>query len=344
MIRKPVRFGILGYGHIGKRHASAIQDHPAAELTHVADVLSEEGCGAEAVVENGVTFYSSIEGLTNSDNLPDVVSVCTPNGFHSSHAISLLNAGCHVILEKPISLSVDDAKSIKQVSDETGKNVFCVMQNRFAPPSVWLKSLVDSGKLGAIRQVHIQCFWNRDDRYYKPGGWRGTLALDGGPLYTQFSHFIDVMYWIFGGIKSPQARFYNQAHTHNTEFEDSGQITFDFKREGWGSFTFSTALDRKNFESSLTLVTENGTVRIAGQYMQNLVHCDIDGYTPPALPESAPPNDYGDYKGSASNHQHVISNVIDALSNDATIATPLSEGIDVVEIIGQMYSAGQRPL
>lgn len=340
---RQIRFGIIGFGHIGKRHADAINGHPMGLLTDVVDVLPSSDCGA-ADLDSTVEFHPSLDSFLSKANLPDVVSVCTPNGFHANQAIALLNAGCDVILEKPISLCVADAVKIKEVSDSTGNKVFCVMQNRFAPPSVWLKNLVDSGKLGELRQVHIQCFWNRDDRYYKPGGWRGTLALDGGPLYTQFSHFLDVMYWIFGGIKDPQARFYNQAHEHNTEFEDSGQITFDFKRQGWGSFTFSTALDRQNFESSLTLVAEHGTVRIAGQYMQNLVHCDIDGYTPPDLPKSAPPNDYGAYKGSASNHQHVISNVFDVLLNDAEIATPLSEGIDVVEIIEQMYSASDRPI
>lgn len=340
---RQIRFGIIGFGHIGKRHADAIQAHPVGELTDVVDVLPIEDC-CPGGLSASVSYHSSLDEFLISDSLPDVVSVCTPNGFHAEQAINLLQVGCNVILEKPISLCVSDAKKIKLESERTGRKVFCVMQNRFAPPSVWLKDLVDSGKLGDMRQVHIQCFWNRDDRYYKDGGWRGTLDLDGGPLFTQFSHFIDVMYWIFGGIKDPQSRFYNQAHKHNTEFEDSGQITFDFKNQGWGSFTFSTALDRQNFESSLTLVAEHGTVRIAGQYMQNLVHCDIDGYTPPVLSKSAPPNDYGDYKGSASNHAHVISNVVDVLTNDAKIATPLSEGIDVVEIIEQMYSASERPL
>ena len=247
------------------------------------------------------------------------------------------------MLEKPIALSVSDARLVAEASASTGKHVFCVMQNRFAPPSVWLKSLVESGKLGEIRQVHIQCFWNRDDSYYASSPWRGTMALDGGPLFTQFSHFIDVMYWIFGGISSPSAIFKNQSHIHNTEFEDSGSISFDFLRSGWGSFTFSTALFKSNFESSLTLIAEHGTLRIAGQYMEKVVHCDILDYEMTDLPTSAPPNDYGTYKGSASNHHHVISNVVDVLRNGAQISTPISEGIEVVEMIESMYNSGSRP-
>ena len=335
-----IRFGVLGLGHIGKRHAQSINAHPGACITHLADIRSPEECGVEEHTE----WFSSLEELLRSENLPDVVSVCTPNGFHANQAIELLEAGVHVVLEKPISLSVADAQRVLDASNRTGKQVFCVMQNRFAPPSQWLKGLVDSGDLGQIRQVHIQCFWNRDDRYYQKGGWRGTIELDGGPLFTQFSHFIDVMYWIFGGIENPQAKFFNQAHEHNTDFEDSGQISFDFKNQGWGSFTFSTAVDRSNFESSLTLIAEKGTLRIAGQYMQEVVHCDIDGYEMPELPLSAPPNDYGAYKGSASNHHFVIANVVDCLENGEQIATPLNEGVDVVSIIEAMYSAGERPL
>jgi UDP-N-acetyl-2-amino-2-deoxyglucuronate dehydrogenase len=338
-----VRFGVLGCGHIGKRHASSVLGHPNALLTHLIDTRSAEECGVEDLLEDGAQWSDSLSDFLSGDNLPEVVSVCTPNGLHANQAISLLENGCHVILEKPISLSVVDAKRVEAASNFSGKQVFCVMQNRFAPPSAWLKDLVKSGILGEIRQVHIQCFWNRDDRYYEKGGWRGTLDLDGGPLFTQFSHFVDVMYWIFGGISNPQARFFNQAHAHNTEFEDSGLITYDFTRSGWGSFTFSTALDRSNFESSLTLIAEKGTLRIAGQYMQNVVHCDVQGYEMPDLPSSAPPNDYGAYKGSASNHHHVMANVVDVLRNDAPVATPLSEGIEVVSIIEAMYNSGLRP-
>ena len=338
-----IRFGVLGLGHIGKRHAQSIIAHPGASITHLADIRTQVECGAESISDS-TNWFTSLDDLLHSENLPDVVSVCTPNGLHANQAIAILEAGVHVVLEKPISLSVADAQRVFEASEKTGKKVFCVMQNRFAPPSQWLKGLVDSGDLGQIRQVHIQCFWNRDDRYYEEGGWRGTLDLDGGPLFTQFSHFIDVMYWIFGGIKNPQAKFFNQAHKHNTDFEDSGQISFDFLKEGWGSFTFSTAIDRYNFESSMTLIAERGTIRIAGQYMQEVVHCDVEGYEMPEIPSSAPPNDYGDYKGSASNHHYVITNVVSCLENNAKIATPLNEGVDVVSIIEAMYSAGSRPL
>lgn len=342
-MKNPVSFAVLGYGHIGKRHAATIHAHPGAELRSVADVADVSASLESDSDGEQISVYPSIDALLAQSPLPEVISVCTPNGLHAAQCIQILEAGCHVVLEKPIALSVFDARLVAEASASTGKHVFCVMQNRFAPPSVWLKSLVESGKLGEIRQVHIQCFWNRDDSYYASSPWRGTMALDGGPLFTQFSHFIDVMYWIFGGISSPSAIFKNQSHIHNTEFEDSGSISFDFLRSGWGSFTFSTSLFKSNFESSLTLIAEHGTLRIGGQYMEKVVHCDILDYEMTDLPTSAPPNDYGAYKGSASNHHHVISNVVDVLRNGAQISTPISEGIEVVEMIESMYNSGSRP-
>jgi UDP-N-acetyl-2-amino-2-deoxyglucuronate dehydrogenase len=342
-VNNPVSFAVLGHGHIGKRHAASINAHPGAELLSIVDITDVKASVDSLYADADVTVYNSLDALLVSHALPEVICVCTPNGLHAEQCIQILEAGCHVVLEKPIALSVSDARRVAEASASTGNHVFCVMQNRFAPPSVWLKSLVESGKLGKIHQVHIQCFWNRDDSYYASSPWRGTMELDGGPLFTQFSHFIDVMYWIFGGISSPSAIFKNQSHIHNTEFEDSGSISFDFLRSGWGSFTFSTSIFKSNFESSLTLIAEHGTLRIGGQYMEKVVHCDILDYEMTDLPASAPPNDYGAYKGSASNHHHVISNVVDVLRNGAQISTPISEGIEVVEIIESMYNSGSRP-
>jgi predicted dehydrogenase len=343
----PVTFAVLGYGHIGKRHASSISAHPEASLHAIVDInpvefLAEKDSELPLILDSLESLLSS--SASSSMELPEVVCVCTPSGLHAKHCIAILEAGCHVVLEKPIALSVSDARMIMDVSASSGKHVFCVMQNRFSPPSVWLKGLVDARILGEIRQVHIQCFWNRNDAYYAASPWRGTLDLDGGPLFTQFSHFIDVMYWIFGGISSPSAIFRNQSHLHNTEFEDSGSISFDFKRQGFGTFTFSTAIDRSNFESSLTLIAEKGTIRIGGQYMNEVVHCDVQNYELSAIPKASPPNDYGSFKGSASNHHHVMANVVDVLRHGGTLATPISEGVDVVEIIELMYESAPRPL
>jgi predicted dehydrogenase len=204
-----------------------------------------------------------------------------------------------------------------------------------------MKELVQSGVLGKIYMVNIDLFWNRDDRYYKKGGWKGTKNLDGGTLFTQFSHFIDIMYWLFGDIDNIQTRLHDFNHTHSTEFEDSGIVMFDLVEGGIGSINFSTAVSGVNYESSLTVVAEKGTVKIGGQYMNEVAYCQIENYTMPALAEGNPANDYGHYKGSAANHVYIIQNVVEAISGVSNITTNALEGLKVVEIIERIYSAAK---
>ena len=126
--------------------------------------------------------------------------------------------------------------------------------------SVWLKKLIEEKTLGEIFIVQLNCYWNRDERYYKPGNWKGTQKNDGGTLFTQFSHWIDILYWVFGDVQNIQAKFADFKHTANTDFEDSGLVTFDFVNGGMGCINYSTAVWDKNLESSLTIVGSNGKI------------------------------------------------------------------------------------
>jgi UDP-N-acetyl-2-amino-2-deoxyglucuronate dehydrogenase len=211
------------------------------------------------------------------------------------------------------------------------------MQNRYSPPSEWIKSVVSEGILGDIFMVQLNCYWNRDDRYYKAGGWKGTNDLDGGTLFTQFSHFIDIMYWLFGDIDNIQGKFADFTHKDSTEFEDSGFVNFDFVNGGMGCLNYSTSVVDKNLESSLTVIGSKGSVKIGGQYMNEVEICNIPGYEMPELAPTNPGNDYGQYKGSAANHNYVIKNVIDTFKGRTTISTNALEGLKVVEIIERIY-------
>ena len=142
-----------------------------------------------------------------------------------------------------------------------------------------------------------------------------TRRLDGGTLFTQFSHFIDIMYWLFGDITNIRGNFADFNHQGLTDFEDSGVVTFDFVGGGMGCLNYSTSVWDKNLESSLTVIGSNGTVKVSGQYMNEVVYCHVKDYTMPQLAPSNPPNDYGAYKGSAQNHHYVIQNVVETLSN-----------------------------
>ncbi|MFN6380232.1 MAG: Gfo/Idh/MocA family protein [Flavobacteriales bacterium] len=335
-----IRFAIIGAGHIGKRHAEMVERHPEGELVAMADLRSKEECG----VAYNVPFFNDPLEMINSGPECDVVCICSPNGLHAQHALLALNAKKHVVVEKPMALTKLDCERIIFTSLQVQKQVFCVMQNRYSPPSAWIKDVIDKNILGKIFFVNIDCYWNRDDRYYKKSPWKGSSELDGGTLFTQFSHFIDIMYWLFGDIDNIQARFRDFTHLHSTNFEDSGSVTFDFLAGGIGSFNFSTSVFNKNFESTLTIVAEKGTVKIGGQYMNEVVYCDIENYQMPVLPEGNPANDYGDYKGSAANHVFIIQNVIDTILGRTNITTNALEGLKVVDIIERMYAAAPRAI
>jgi predicted dehydrogenase len=216
------------------------------------------------------------------------------------------------------------------------------MQNRYSPPSVWLKNVIEEKRLGKLFHVQINCYWNRDKRYYTRQNWHGDSQLDGGTLFTQFSHFIDIMYWLFGDIKKIHGLFMDFTHQQLTDFEDTGIVNFSFANEGIGTLNYSTAIYNENLESSMTIVGEKGTVKVAGQYMNEVVYCNISEYKMPELEASAPPNDYGLYKGSAQNHHFVIQNVVDTLTGHAPISTNALEGLKVVDIIERIYAERDR--
>ena len=262
-----IKFAVIGQGHIGKRHAEMIRRNPDSELVAVCDIQPKEKVG---LTDIEVPFFNSIDELLNSDLDVDVINICTPNGYHAEYAIKALAHKKHVVLEKPIALTKVDAEKIMFKSLEMSKTVFCVMQNRYSPPSVWLKEIIDNNVLGDIFMVKLDCYWNRDDRYYKKGNWHGDAKLDGGTLFTQFSHFIDIMYWLFGDIKNIRGNFADFSHKDLTDFEDSGVVTFDFINGGMGSLNYSTSVWDTNLESSITIIGANGTVKVAGQYMNDV--------------------------------------------------------------------------
>lgn len=334
-----LRFAIIGYGHIGQRHAAMIKAHPETELVALVDIADI----STHIIKNGdnLPVFRSLDELWSSDLKIDILTVATPNGWHATHAMSALRAGKDVVIEKPMALKSADAQAVISLANQLGRHVFTVMQNRYSPPAQWLKTLVDSGVLGKILLVQLNCYWNRDERYYTPGSWHGTHDLDGGTLYTQFSHFIDMLYWLFGDIADIQTRLFNVRNKKLTDFEDSGFVNFNFEHNGSGTINFSTAAWDKNLESSLTLLAENGSVKIGGQYMDQLSHCHIKGYSPPELLPTPPANDYGTYTGSAQNHHLVVQNVVDVLKYHLPMTTTAQEGAKVVEIINRIYTVGR---
>ncbi|MCW3111261.1 MAG: oxidoreductase [Segetibacter sp.] len=335
MQQETVKFAVVGAGHIGKRHIEMIERNSDARLMAVIDIKPQNSLNLPIKVP----FFNSLEAfLESSVSLDvDVITIATPNGYHASQALKSLEAKKHVVLEKPIALCKQDAERIIYKALNVHKHVFSVMQNRYSPPSAWLKKVVDSGILGNIYIVQLNCYWNRDDRYYTNDTWHGKKDLDGGTLFTQFSHFIDILYWIFGDITNIISNVSTHNHHTLTEFEDSGFVHFDFVNQGSGCLSFSTSVWDRNLESSITVIAENGSIKIGGQYMEKVEVCHVKNYEMPQLAPTNPGNDYGVYKGSAANHHYVIENVINVLKNGSVITTNALEGLKVVEIIQRIY-------
>jgi len=333
-----IRFAVIGCGHIGKRHAAMIRNNPECALAALCDdrPLSELG-----LQDHGVPFYQSLDDMLASGDAFDVLCVATPNGLHEEHAIRGLQSGHHVVIEKPMALTKAGCERIIYEALHQHRQVFCVMQNRYSPPSLWLKDILRRSLMGNIYMVQVNCYWNRDHRYYTRDNWHGTKNLDGGTLFTQFSHFIDILFWLFGDIENIRAQFRSFSHADLTDFEDSGLVSFDFVNGGMGCLNFSTSVWNQNLESSITIIGEKGTVKVGGQYMNKVEVCDIKDYTMPELPAVNLPNDYGPYKGSAANHHFIFENVVDVLKGRASITTNALEGLKVVEIIEKIYKLGQ---
>lgn len=363
---KNIKFAIIGFGHIGRRHATIANEYPGAEVVAVVDV--NESAKEHELFPKGAHFFDSIGAFLEAKIDVDVVNIATPNGFHCPYALKALEAGYHVVIEKPMGLTKAECEAVIFKSLQMSKQVFVVKQNRYSPPSKWMKEIVSNGTIGEVLTVQVNCYWNRDDRYYKKResriqnpesrqnssssaldsrfssltaedlkNWKGSLLLDGGTLFTQFSHFIDIMYWVFGDVKNIKATFADFNHADTTEFEDSGLVNFEFVNGGLGCINFSTSVWDTNMESSITVVGTKGSFKVGGQYMNEVEYCHIENYTMPELPPTNAPNDYGPFKGSAANHHFVIENVVETLNGRDTITANALEGLKVVDIIERIY-------
>src|SRR5690606_11300208 len=241
-----VSFAVVGYGHIGRRHVGIISKHPDCRLLAIVD--PDPQVFQNELFPPNIKTFESLADLYQAGIEPDVVNIAAPNGLHCELALEALKAGSHVVIEKPMGISKAECDEVVKTAEQVNRHVFVVKQNRYSPPSAWLKEVVEQKIIGEVLMVQINCYWNRDERYYQPGNWLGTLALDGGTLYTQFSHFIDIMYWVFGDITDIRSSFRNFTHQQSTEFEDSGVVQFSFENGGIGSLNFSTSVYDRNME------------------------------------------------------------------------------------------------
>ena len=330
-----ISFALVGCGRIGERHAEHI--FTQGKLMAVCDI--DQAKARSVAAKYKVPYYTSHQELLLNETTTEVISICTPNGLHAMHSIDALNAGYHVLCEKPMALVVKDCEDMIGAAEKAGRKLFIVKQNRFNPPVIALKKLVEEGGFGKIFNVQVNCFWNRDEKYYQ-NSWKGTRQLDGGTLYTQFSHFIDLLYWIVGDVSEVFALTKNFNHQGIIEFEDTGCIILRFQNGALGTIHYTVNSFDRNMEGSITVFGEKGTVKVGGQYLNELEYQNIKGYKIPDLPSGNPANQYGSYQGSMSNHDKVYQDIIGVLSQEGG-STNAYDGLKTVEIINKIYDAAR---
>lgn len=336
-MKRKLNIAIVGCGRIAQRHAEHINKY--ANLIAVCDIDKNK---ANLIAEKyGAKYFTNIDDLLSANLDIEVVSICSPNGLHAEHSIKALNAKCHVLCEKPMAINVNDCGEMIKAAERNNRRLFAIKQNRFNPPVAAVKEAIDKGILGKIYSIQLSCFWNRNPDYYK-NSWKGSIDLDGGTLFTQFSHFIDLLYWMIGDVKTVYALSDNYAHKDTIEFEDTGVIALRFHSGTLGTINYTVNSYNKNMEGSLTIFAEKGSVKIGGQYLNELEYQNIENFEFKDLPKGNTANNYGNYVGSMSNHDKIYENLVDVLVNGSAISTNAFEALKTVEIIDKIYSSANK--
>jgi len=329
-----IKAGIIGCGHIGKRHAAVLDDSDYYRVISLGDI--DAGKIQELVelyhIDNSFLDYAE---LLESDL--DLVSICTPHYLHKEMTIAALQAGKDVVVEKPMALSLADASEMTTVAEETGKKLFVVKQNRFNVPIRLTEEAIRHNKLGKIFMVHCNVLWNRHQEYYDQSEWRGDKVKEGGALFTQASHFIDILVWWFGDIVSAKTNVATQ--NHNIEVEDVGLANLRFDSGVLGCLSWTTNVYNKNYEGSITIIGELGTIKIGGAYLNKIEFWDVKSFP---LPENIAyvdiPNNYGKYQGSSSNHHKVFEEVAKDLLGKESSTVEGWEGARSIKAIEKIYN------
>ena len=266
-----INFGLIGCGRVAPRHAQSIGELASARLIAVADVV--ELRAARFAKDYHADLYLDYRRLLERRDV-DVVSICTPSGMHASMAIEAMQAGKHVVVEKPMALNLNDADRMIATAQSTGRKLCVVLQNRYNPPMQDLRRAVDEGKLGRLLLGNATVRWYRPQEYYEDG-WHGTHAMDGGALMNQSIHHIDALQWLMGDVESVFA--YTATLAHKMEAEDVGVVAIRFKGGALGTVEGSTVTFPENLEGSVAIFGERGSVKIGGTALNRKVMWKIEG-------------------------------------------------------------------
>jgi len=336
-----VRFGVVGCGAIGKRHLAVVSTEPETAVAAMCEI-DPTTRGELASAYQRVPIYEDFDEFLRHDGL-DVVTICTPHGLHAPMSIAALNSGRHVLVEKPMALSVRAAQAMVAAARDNDRCLMVVKQNRYNVPIALAKRAIDEGRLGRLFLVKADVLWNRRQDYYSGSAWRGKRLLEGGSLFTQVSHFIDLLVWWCGDVI--EARPLTSTANHRIEIEDNGVAALRFSSGVLGSLAWTTCVYNKNYEGSITLVGEKGTIKIGGEYLNKIDFWDVESYPMPNDIDFVDrPNQYaGSHQGTSSNHDKVIRDVASRLLRERRHVVEGDEGIRTIQAIEKIYDACGYP-
>ncbi len=342
ILDRPIRFALVGCGRISGSHFEALKQHaPRAELVAVCD--NRPSALAAATQRTGAPGFDSLAALLagNADapaaRRADVLALTTPSGLHPRQAMAAARAGLHVISEKPMATRWDEALEMVRVCREAGVKLFVVKQNRLNPTMQALKSAIDAGRFGRIFMVNVNVFWTRPQSYYDEAPWRGRWDLDGGAFLNQASHYVDMLDWLVGPVDSVHA--YTATLARDIEAEDTGVMSLRLRKGGLASINVTMLTHGKNFEGSITILGEHGTVRVGGVAVNRIEHWEFAQ----ALPQDAlitqtnytTPSVYG------PGHPLYYDNVISSLRGERAAEVDGYAGLRSLEVVLAAYRSAR---
>jgi len=328
---RKIRLAIIGCGRISKNHFGAIEKHTGdIELSAVCDV-NEEILNQHRT-EYGVNGYTSLKKLLK-ENRPDIIAICTPSGIHPEQTAIAAKYGVHVMTEKPMATRWKDGLCMVRACDQAGVRLFVVKQNRRNSTLQLLKRAIDEKRFGRINMVHLNVFWTRPQDYYDQARWRGTWELDGGAFMNQASHYVDLIDWLIGPVDSVQAM--TGTLGRDIEVEDTGVLNVRWRNGALGSMAVTMLTYPKNFEGSITILGEKGTVRIGGMAVNNIEHWEFED-------EREYDNDIKNANYETTSvygfgHPLYYKNIIDVLRGHAEPETDGREGLKSLEVLIAAY-------
>lgn len=329
-------FGIIGAGNVAKLHAEAIEQIDGAKLIGVTAIPYEAACAFADKYE--AKAYKDINEVTADSDI-DIVTLCTPSGLHAQQAVTLLNAGKHAIVEKPLAITLDQADSAIEAANRTGKKLGVISQRRFDPAMLAVKSAIDKGLFGKLVLINGHVHYYREPSYYSSSDWRGTWKMDGGgALMNQGIHAVDLIGWFGGPVKN----IYANARTlhHNIEVEDTLAASLEFESGALGTLEATTCA-YPGLSVRIELIGEKGTTIIEDS---RIIYWNINSGV--ECPELSVENGIGGGGSTpmsicAAGHISQFKDFIEAVGNDSRPAIDGIEGRKAVEIVLAAYQSSR---